>query len=96
MIRETIVICSSIIVIIIFALTIAYINNTNKTINPPDFVKKTQYINRLTRLNNQYLKDLPCTNKICSRYCKKIFAKIISFNLINMKDVLSAEKKIYV
>jgi hypothetical protein len=42
----------------------------SQTINPPNFVKKTRYINRLTRLNNQHLKDTPCTDKVCNRYCQ--------------------------
>ena len=43
MIRETIVICSSIIVIIIFALTIAYINNTNNQLIHLITLKNTIY-----------------------------------------------------
>ena len=93
MIRETIVICSSIIVIVIFAISMVYINNTNKTIDPPNFVKKTQYINRLTRLNNQYLKDLPCTDKICNRYCKKDICEDHQLQLDKYERCLQCNKK---
>jgi len=71
MIREITLICSSIIVIIILTLFLHLVFNSPKQIDPPDFVKKTQYIDRLTRLNNKYLKDLPFSDKICTRYCKQ-------------------------
>lgn len=92
MIRELILICSSIIVLVMLVLGLLYIRNTPDQVNPPNFVKKTRYIDRLTRLNNKYLKDLPCTDKVCTRYCKQGVCDSYQMQLNKYNKCLECEK----